>query len=228
MVGASGDLAKKKTYPALFALYLARLLPEQTQIWGFARSKKTNEQFRASLRPFLTSQGVPTEASIEQFLSLCFYRPGTSYGDYLVMTSILKETSSIHNFLFYLAIPPSVFGEATAAIKMTLGTVPLKGFVRVILEKPFGNDTESCQELLQTLGTQGWSENELYRIDHYLGKEMVQNLLTLRSENRWLKSLWNRDTIKAVHIVFKEPFGTEGRGGYFDPYGIIRDVIQNQ
>jgi glucose-6-phosphate 1-dehydrogenase len=104
---------------------------------------------------------------------------------------------------------------------------PIPGFLRVVLEKPFGRDTETCRALLDTLHKQDWHESELYRIDHYLGKEMVQNILTLRSSNPWLQPLWNKDTIQAVHILFKEPFGTEGRGGYFDGIGIVRDICQN-
>ena len=107
-----------------------------------------------------------------------------------------------------------------------LGT-SVDGFLRVVLEKPFGKDTESCQELLQTLVDQRWSEEELYRIDHYLGKEMVQNILVLRQHNPWMQSFWNKNYIQAVHLIWKEDIGTEGRGGYFDPYGIIRDILQN-
>jgi glucose-6-phosphate 1-dehydrogenase len=101
------------------------------------------------------------------------------------------------------------------------------GFVRIVLEKPFGHDTASCLQLLQALSTdQGWSERDLFRIDHYLGKAVVRNIVTLRQQ-AWLSAKWNRRFVQCVHIVWKEPFGIEGRGNYFDAYGIIRDVIQN-
>jgi glucose-6-phosphate 1-dehydrogenase len=101
-----------------------------------------------------------------------------------------------------------------------------RGWTRLVIEKPFGHDLESCQALTQQLGKE-FEEHQLYRIDHYLGKEVVQNLFTLRFSNTWLEYMWNRNAVSAVHIVFKEPFGTMGRGGYFDASGIIRDILQN-
>jgi glucose-6-phosphate 1-dehydrogenase len=128
-----------------------------------------------------------------------------------------------HNLLVYLAIPPHVFGESAQALKLAKNELdrPVTGFTRVIIEKPFGRDTASCQELLDTLKSQQWDESDLFRIDHYLGKEIVQAIVALRQHNPWLKHLWNKDAIQSVHLVFKEPFGTEGRGGYFDPYGTL-------
>lgn len=101
-----------------------------------------------------------------------------------------------------------------------------KGWTRVIIEKPFGRDLQSCEELLGTL-SEYFDEEQMFRIDHYLGKEMVQNLIAMRFGNLWFERLWNRDNIQCVMLTFKEPFGTDGRGGYFDKYGIIRDIIQN-
>lgn len=140
-----------------------------------------------------------------------------------------NSLNSLYNLLVYLAIPPHVFGESTKALKLALKELKpaVPGFLRVVLEKPFGRDTDTCRELLNVLQEQEWLESELYRIDHYLGKEMVQNIMTLRESNPWLKPLWNKDVIQSVHIVFKEPFGTDGRGGYFDDIGIVRDILQN-
>ena len=233
VIGASGDLARKKTYPALYELWSQNLLPAHCTIWGFARTKKTHEQLRSSLRPNLLKTAKDennVEDQVDAFLNCCFYQNGKSYGDWVVMHQILSSCgSSMHNLLVYLAIPPHVFGESTQALKMALKDLQaaVPGFLRVILEKPFGRDTETCRALLNTLQQQKWQESELYRIDHYLGKEMVQNILALRTSNPWLKHLWNRDVIHSVHLVFKEPFGTEGRGGYFDGIGIIRDICQN-
>jgi glucose-6-phosphate 1-dehydrogenase len=131
-----------------------------------------------------------------------------------------------YNRLFYFAIPPNVFAETALAIKQTCMQDEGKGWTRLIVEKPFGRDLESFEELNETL-SQHFTENHLYRIDHYLGKEMVQNLTVLRFSNIWFEKVWNRDNIETVILTFKEPFGTDGRGGYFDKYGIIRDILQN-
>jgi glucose-6-phosphate 1-dehydrogenase len=242
VVGASGDLAKKKTYPALLELWKAHLLPRHVSIWGFARTVKSHEELRQHLRPHLLASSLlkqkrkdhgqsNDEAVVDRFLSLCFYRSGKSYGDTDVVDSILRDNTPIHNLLVYLAIPPHVFSETTAAIRYSTqrmtDTNPIYGFTRIVLEKPFGNDTASCRVLLDALHHQQWSESNLFRIDHYLGKEMVQNILSMRQNNPWLKALWCKEVVQSVHILFKEPFGTDGRGGYFDPYGIIRDILQN-
>ncbi len=219
--GASGDLAKKKTYPALYDLWQRGLLPPQTLIWGFARTKWTTQQLRVHLRSYV----APSDR-INPFLDLCFYRHGKEYGDMLAISSILQCCNKIHNLLVYLAIPPQVFTDATLALKQVLSRNGVPGFVRVVVEKPFGHDTTSCRKLLDSLKEQQWKESELYRIDHYLGKEMVQNILMLRYYNSWLQHIWNKDVIQSVHILFKEPFGTEGRGGYFDSIGIVRDICQ--
>lgn len=222
-------MAKKKTYPSLLELWKAKLLPDKTVIWGFARTKKTHDELRQHLRPTLLKEsGDHDEATVDAFLELCFYSSGKSYGDWAVLWHLLQSNEDwLHNLLVYLSIPPHVFAESTLAVKTALSEAKVPGFVRIILEKPFGHDTDSCNELLQTLKNQAWDEKDLYRIDHYLGKEMVQNILTLRQHNPWLASLWNKDAVESVHLVFKEPFGTEGRGGYFDEYGIIRDILQN-
>lgn len=236
VVGASGDLAKKKTYPALLELWKARLLPSNVTIWGFARTVKSHEELRQHLRPHLLASSSQKQknvdqeaAAVDQFLSICFYRAGKSYGDTVALDSILRDNTPICNLLVYLAVPPHVFSETTAAIRYSMQqmTDPIPGFTRIVLEKPFGNDTASCQVLLDALHHQKWSESNLFRIDHYLGKEMVQNILSMRQNNPWLKALWCKEVVQSVHILFKEPFGTDGRGGYFDPYGMIRDVLQN-
>ena len=132
--------------------------------------------------------------------------------------------ASAANRVFYFAVPPDVFAAAGAAIKATC--MSSRGFNRMIVEKPFGRDSASSKELGSRLAA-SFTEDELYRIDHYLGKELVQNLLVLRFGNIFLQPLWNRNYIKSVQISFKEDIGTMGRGGYFDGYGIIRDVMQN-
>lgn len=232
VIGASGDLAKKKTYPSLLALYEQNLLPQDTLIWGYARSEKSHEELREQIKPYLIKN--VEESVVDSFLSRCYYKRGKSYGDEQAWKELSThvqehEASSAtrqHNRLFYMAIPPNVFGETGLAIKKTSMQDEAKGWSRLVIEKPFGHDLESCQELLSTLSSQ-FDEHHLYRIDHYLGKEIVQNLLMFRFGNSLFEWIWNRNAIQKVTISFKEPFGTEGRGGYFDNYGIIRDILQN-
>jgi glucose-6-phosphate 1-dehydrogenase len=232
VVGASGDLAKKKTYPSFLALFAQNLLPDNTLIWGYARSQMTHVELRQRLRPFLLK--AVGESIVDSFLARCYYMSGKSYGDYAAWKSlalyIQKHEDSLpkqkHNRLFYMAIPPNVFAETGLAIKKAAMQASANGWSRLVIEKPFGRDLESCKMLMATLSSH-FEEHHLYRIDHYLGKEIVQNLLIWRFANSVFETMWNRNAIQAVHISFKEPFGTEGRGGYFDNYGIIRDILQN-
>lgn len=233
VVGASGDLAKKKTYPSLLHLFQDSLLPQDTVIWGYARSKMTHEELRTKLRPFLAKTGCDA-STISKFLSLCFYKQGNSYGEEKAYQELNQEISAQEskvvqavterNRLFYFAIPPNVFEETGIAIKKSC--MAEKGWTRVIVEKPFGRDLESCEEILATLSKQ-FQEDQLFRIDHYLGKEMVQNLLVFRFGNMMFERIWDCNSIQCVFLTFKEPFGTDGRGGYFDNFGIIRDIVQN-
>ena len=233
VVGASGDLAKKKTYPSLFDLHRHGFLTERTTICGFARSKKTDDDLKAQIRPYL-KRG--TEEQKDAFLNLCIYRNG-NYDSAEDVGRVFDELAEIEaklggkaNRLFYFAIPPSIFvpiGKSLkeAVISKSEGNEKV-GWSRLIVEKPFGKDSDSFQVLSKAMGAL-YTEDYIYRIDHYLGKEMVQNLMILRFSNAIFEPLWNRNHIKSVIITFKENFGTKGRGGYFDSYGIIRDVIQN-
>ena len=233
VVGASGDLAKKKTFPSLLSLFADALLPREVVIYGYARSKMTDEKLREKLRPFLLP--MQEETVVEDFLSRCFYQSGSGYGDLgswkevnTKLTKCEKDAAKDgikkYNRLFYFAIPPNVFAETGDAIKKAC--MAPNGFSRMIVEKPFGRDLESCKDILHKLG-QHFDETNLFRIDHYLGKEMVQNLMVMRFGNLWMEAIWNRNNVQCVMLTFKEPFGTQGRGGYFDQYGIIRDIIQN-
>ncbi|KAL1332076.1 hypothetical protein HN51_060950 [Arachis hypogaea] len=240
VLGASGDLAKKKTFPALFHLYRQGFLPpKEVHIFGYARTKISDDELRDRLRGYL----VPAkDASAKQlddvsdFLNLIKYVSG-SYDSEEGFRLLDKEISE-HEYsknsaeglsrrLFYLALPPSVYPSVCKMIKTCcMNKSNLGGWTRVVVEKPFGKDLESAEELSTQIG-ELFEEPQIYRIDHYLGKELVQNMLVLRFANRLFLPLWNRDNIDNVQIVFREDFGTEGRGGYFDQYGIIRDIIQN-
>ena len=138
---------------------------------------------------------------------------------------VAKSGKLVENRVFYLALPPEAFISTSRSIK-TAGMEKNSGYSRVIVEKPFGHDTASAVELGKSL-SELFDEHDLYRIDHYLGKEMVQNLLIVRFGNNFLEPIWNRNYVKSVVISFKEDIGTQGRGGYFDTSGIIRDVMQN-
>ncbi|KAG0554318.1 hypothetical protein M758_12G084600 [Ceratodon purpureus] len=237
VLGASGDLAKKKTFPAIFNLYKQGFLPDELHIFGYARSKLSNEELHEKLRGYLktdrTDPSKGPEDAIKQFFNKVTYIQGAYDEDEGYVK--LNEEVSRHEHersddgtptrrLFYLALPPTVYPVASKRIQKHC--MNQRGWTRVIVEKPFGKDLESSDELSSELGAL-FTEDQLYRIDHYLGKELVQNLLVMRFANRFFVPIWNRDNIASVQIVFKEDFGTEGRGGYFDQYGIIRDIIQN-
>ncbi|GMM35631.1 glucose-6-phosphate dehydrogenase [Saccharomycopsis crataegensis] len=227
--GASGDLAKKKTFPALFGLYRQDELPKTTKIFGYARSKLTNEEFHDKFRSNLKLLNDSQQPKIDQFLGITEYFNG-SYDDpeaykrlELAIQQFEKSQSiATPNRIYYLALPPSVFATVAANLKK----YNHNGKVKLIVEKPFGHDLPSAKELQAQLAPL-FSEDELFRIDHYLGKELVKNLLVLRFGNEIFNASWNKNHIQSIQISFKEPFGTEGRGGYFDSIGIIRDVIQN-
>ncbi|OGV74932.1 MAG: glucose-6-phosphate dehydrogenase [Lentisphaerae bacterium RIFOXYA12_FULL_60_10] len=235
VIGASGDLARKKIFPALFALYAQGFLPPDFRIVGFARSAMDHPTFRTRIMEHLTCRYVPGERCadrMQEFLSRCWYRVG-DYGSmdaFLGLYEMIRELEAgpVTNRLFYLAIPPSVFLSTARSIG-NAGLVACEAsspWSRVVIEKPFGNDRESSDLLVQELG-HVFTEDQTYRIDHYLGKEMIQNLMVLRFANQVFEPLWNRRYIDHVSITWAENLTTEGRGGYFDGFGIIRDVMQN-
>ncbi|KZV57461.1 glucose-6-phosphate 1-dehydrogenase, cytoplasmic isoform [Dorcoceras hygrometricum] len=236
VLGASGDLAKKKTFPALFNLYRQGFLPSnEVHIFGYARSKMADDDLRDRIRGYL-SQSKEDIDDISSFLQLIKYLSGAyddpkgfqtldkAISEYEVSKSSMEGSS---RRLFYLALPPSVYPQVCKMIKnYSMNRSDHGGWTRIVVEKPFGKDLTSAEELSSQIG-ELFEEPQIFRIDHYLGKELVQNLLVLRFANRLFLPLWNRDHIANVQIVFREDFGTDGRGGYFDEYGIIRDIIQN-
>lgn len=231
VLGASGDLAKKKTFPSLFGIFREKLLPPQAKVYGYSRRAMTNEEFREQITEYIKIQ-PGQEATLQAFKKICFYHATESYGsdkDLAALSDSLVSGSESEakrgaNRLFYLALPPAVFVEAGASIRKVGCTKT--GWNRLIVEKPFGHDEASSDKLSNELGAL-FREEQLFRIDHYLGKEMVQNLLVMRFANSIWEPMWNRTYIHNVKISFKEDFGVGGRAGYFDQYGIIRDVMQN-
>ncbi|XP_066347560.1 glucose-6-phosphate 1-dehydrogenase, chloroplastic-like isoform X1 [Miscanthus floridulus] len=231
VVGASGDLAKKKIFPALFALFYEDCLPEHFTVFGYARSKMSDEELRNMISTTLTCRIDKRENcgdKMEQFLKRCFYQSGqyNSEEGFAELDRKLKEKEAgrLPNRLFYLSIPPNIFVDVVRSASRTASSS--SGWTRFIVEKPFGRDSESSGELTRSL-KKYLAEEQIFRIDHYLGKELVENLSVLRFSNLVFEPLWSRNYIRNVQLIFSEDFGTEGRGGYFDNYGIIRDIMQN-
>lgn len=234
IVGASGDLARKKLIPALFSLYCNGLLPPAFQVIGFARTQQGDAEFRALVAKTLTLRYEPEptvcDVKVGQFLKRCYYQTG-QYGsteDFLRLAARMRELSAgPSNVLLYMAIPPTIFVETARSIRDAgLAGEGDGSWARLVIEKPFGRDAQSSAELTSALSGL-FSEEQIYRIDHYLGKEVIQNLLILRFGNRIFEPIWNRSHIESVSIRFSERFGVEGRAGYFDSFGMIRDVVQN-
>jgi glucose-6-phosphate 1-dehydrogenase len=235
IVGASGDLALGKILPALFALDSQNLLPRPFQIVGFARTEFSHEAFRQRAAERLTCRyvpRVPCPERMQEFLARCYYYSGAydSVDAYLDLDVALRtlEGRRDANRLYYLAIPPGVFLQVTRALGAA-GQVkcdPALGWARIVIEKPFGRDRASSDELVREMA-RVFPEDQTYRIDHYLGKEVVQNLLALRFANSVFEPLWNRRYVQSVQLTWSEDIGVGLRGGYFDDHGIIRDVMQN-
>lgn len=235
VVGASGDLARKKIFPALFSLYCQGYLPERFHVFGFARSEFDDAEFRRRVTEHLTCRYTPGESCeqrMTEYLERCHYASG-SYGSHDAMLDLYTLMRDVEgglpsNRLYYLATPPSLFTDVVRAIgDAGLANCDSEGpWSRVVLEKPFGHDRESSDALAHAMA-HVFVEDQTYRIDHYLGKEVIQNLLVLRFANLVFEPIWNSKFIRSVAIDWKEDLRVEGRGGYFDQYGIIRDVVQN-
>ncbi len=225
--GASGDLTKRKLIPALFELYKENFLPEKFLVLGASRTKLSDDEFRERAGEFL-----PDESGIREFKEKLFYQPISpddekEYDKLKQRLNELEEKYEIeNNYIFYLSTPPSLYD----VIPKHLCNVGLsksdKFFRRLIVEKPFGSNYDTAKELNINL-LNYFKEDQIYRIDHYLGKETVQNLLVTRFSNGIFEPLWNHNYIERVEITSAESLGVEGRGGYYDHSGALRDMLQN-
>jgi glucose-6-phosphate 1-dehydrogenase len=233
--GASGDLASRKLIPALFSLKSQKLLPDKFAILGVGRTILTNEEFRSRMESALVEFSEEKTSSPDEthaFAGDIYYHSMDSYliGDFEKLRTLLKECESGYgmegNYIFYMATPPSLY--ETIAVNLAASGLcdQHDGFRRLIIEKPFGYDLESARALNNTLHKLV-AEEQIYRIDHYLGKETVQNLLVTRFANGMFEPLWNRNYIDRIEITSAESIGVEQRGGYYDSSGALRDMIQN-
>jgi glucose-6-phosphate 1-dehydrogenase len=233
--GASGDLAKRKLIPALYRLVQERLLPAEFAIVGLGRTPMSDDEFRdkmkASVVEFSESKSVDEEvwrsfAAGIQYLPSNIDQPES----YAELARKLEEVDAARgtqgNRLFYLSVAPEFYAEAVKQLGEAGLTKEERGWVRVIIEKPFGTSLESAQELNRQI-LKHLDEKQIYRIDHYLGKETVQNLLVFRFANGIFEPMWNRQYIDHVQITNAETVGVEGRGGYYEKSGVVRDMIQN-
>jgi glucose-6-phosphate 1-dehydrogenase len=233
--GASGDLTSRKLIPALYHLFKEKLLPPTFRVVGFARREKTDDSWRAELRTALDqfSRTKPVDDKIwNEFAANVSYCQGDLTDDaaYKRLETRLTEFGSgplRENLLFYLAISPSQFGEVVEQVHRA-GLLNREGsaWQRIVVEKPFGHDLASAQALNREL-TRYAHEQQVFRIDHYLGKETVQNILMFRFSNSIFERLWNRESVDHIQITVSESLGVADRGGYYEEAGALRDMVQN-
>jgi len=226
--GASGDLTKRMLIPAIHQLFIRHLLPDNFAIVGTSRTPLTNEAFRKRMNEFLPV----VEESNSQFLNKIYYQTidyelQDDYQKLKIRLESLNQSLNIPpNYLFYLSTPPNLYDVIPEKLALADLNIQSDGFKRLIIEKPFGINLLSARKLNISL-LKNYEENQIYRIDHYLGKETVQNLMVTRFANGIFEPVWNRNFIARVEISSAESLGVEGRGGYYDHSGAMRDMIQN-
>jgi len=234
--GASGDLTHRKLLPALFSLFDKGLLVKKSYILGCARTPMTDEAFRQKVRDTLTRDSKDIDSSkLDDFVKRCSYIAGDYHdaGLYSSLSERVKqldiEQSTGGNHIFYFATPPNLpcpIAGRLAAAGLTKEQEDGSSYVRVILEKPFGWDLKSAVELDSELHRH-LKEDQIYRIDHYLGKDTVQNILMFRFANTVFEPVWNYRYIDHIQITVAQSIGVEHRTGYFEQAGLLRDMFQN-
>ena len=236
--GASGDLAKRKLIPALYNLTLEHRLPRQFSVVGYARSEMSHETFRQKMRAAVSEfsrTGLKDESVWNNFaVNLHYVRGGyEEAGGYRRLRESLTKLdpgdSSLPNLIFHLAMPPDLYTpviQQIAGAGLVSNGDSQRSWRRIVIEKPFGSDLKTAQELNRQVH-EVFDESQVYRIDHYLGKETVQNILVFRFGNSVFEPIWNRRYVEHVQITAAETVGVENRGGYYEEAGVIRDMFQN-
>ncbi len=233
--GASGDLTSRKLIPAIFSLKMQKLMPEKYAILGVGRTNLSTDDFRIKMSSAIVSfseDKVTDQNLISDFTRDLYYHSmdNATENGYSDLITILNELDNKYgiggNFIFYLATPPKMYEVIAVNLAKSGLCNQENGFRRIIIEKPFGYDLESGRKLNKILHAL-ISEDQIFRIDHYLGKETVQNLLVTRFANGMFEPLWNRNYIHRIEITSAESIGVEERGGYYDSSGALRDMVQN-
>ena len=234
--GITGDLAARKLIPALLSLYTKKLLPPRFAIIGFSRRVFTREEFREFIRSRMNVKlGQYKEEDIKHFLDHMSYEQGMfdDAGSYTRLALKLKNIDDrwgqCSNKLFHLSVPPTLYEKILINVAhsgLAEGCDDGLGWTRVLIEKPFGSDSETARHLDKLLGSL-FKEEQIFRIDHYLAKEVLQNIVAFRFSNSMFEPLWNKKYIDKVHIKLFERVAMEGRGAFYDPIGALKDVGQN-
>jgi glucose-6-phosphate 1-dehydrogenase len=235
IVGASGDLTARKIIPALYNLYLNDGLPEPFLVVGCARTKLSDQEFRDKMKKALLTTNAVNDSSWQGFYASLHYQ-AIDYGDLpsfkalgRSLRQLDKKYGTKGNRVFYLAIPPSLYKSTAQMLGMaglSMEGEKENGWARIVVEKPFGRDLDTAIDLDRSLH-EYFQEHQIYRIDHYLAKETVQNILMFRFANSIFEPIWNRRYIDYVSITAAETLGVEHRAGYYEQAGVLRDMFQN-
>jgi glucose-6-phosphate 1-dehydrogenase len=233
--GASGDLTKRKLVPALYRLSQERLLPAEFAVVGISRTPMSDDDFRGKMKEAVAT--FPEKKAVDDqtwnsFAAGIFYLPGdiAKPETYAQLRELLEridpQRGTAGNRVFYLSTAPEQYAEAIRQLGAANLSRPAKGWTRIVIEKPFGSSLATANQLNKELAD-AFDEDQVYRIDHYLGKETVQNLMVFRFANGIFEPIWNRQYIDHVQITNAETIGVEGRGAYYENAGVVRDMIQN-